>query len=244
MNVHNLMEEIVLHRVNNLYEHIKEIKASWLTCDCENCRMDAVSYVLNRVQPKYVVSGRGAIHASNVMDDPQIRADVDALGIEGIRIVSTTKRPFHTSSRSECEVRRVEKVAFNFPTIQGTILEGNTFEPLSGATVTLKCNGKEVEMADMTWPNPINTYNSTRGSYGFWPKAVETSVEGESKKFSFTLEVSCPGYDDVTYSFDTTLTSENVIRGELDTTISIKIMDLVMFRTEIENSMNRSVLDD
>lgn len=243
MNVHNLMEEVVAYRVNNLYEQVKDVNALWLTCDCENCRLDTISYVLNRIQPKYVVSGRGVLHARDVMEDPQVKADIDAIGLEGIRIVSSTKRPFHTSPRKDCIVQQTEKPVFNFPTIQGTILEGNTFEPLIGATVTIKQNGNLVDMADMTWANPIHTYQSTRGTYSFWPKALEANKNDESKKFNFTIEVSCPGYDDITYSFDTTLTSESIVRGELDTTISLKLMDLVMFKSEIKNDMDRMIAD-
>ncbi len=242
MNVHNLMEEVVVYRINKLYEQVKNVKASWLTCDCDNCRLDTISYVLNRIQPKYVVSGRGVLHAKDVMEDPQVKADIDAIGLEGIRIVSTTKRPFHASTRKECTVQAAANPVFNFPTIQGCILEGNTFEPLIGATVVLKMNGEIVPMADVTWANPINTYHSTKGTYSFWPKAIDAGKE-ESKKFTFTIEVSCPGYDDVTYSFDTTISSENVVRGELDTTISLKIMDLVMFKSEIENKMDRIIAD-
>ena len=242
MNVHNLMEEVVVYRVTKLYEQVKEVNATWLTCDCENCRLDTISYVLNRIHPKYVVSGRGVLHARDVMEDPQVKADIDALGIEGIRIVSTTKRPFHSSPRKECTVQSSENPVFNYPTIQGTILEGSTFEPLTGATVTLKQKGEIVEMADMTWANPIHTYQSTKGTYSFWPRATPAKKDGETKKVSFTIDVSCPGYDDITYSFDTTLTAESVVRGELDTTISLKIMDLVMFKSEIKNDMDRMIV--
>ena len=62
MNVHNLMEDVVIKAVNTLYDKVKAEKVAWLTCDCENCRLDTVSYVLNRIPPKYVVSGRGVTH--------------------------------------------------------------------------------------------------------------------------------------------------------------------------------------
>ena len=243
MNIHNLMEEVVGHRINKLSNQIKEVNACWLTCDCENCRADAISYVLNRIAPRYVVSGRGVIHARDILQDAQIKADIDALGIEGIRIISSTKRPFHSSARTECIVEASEKPVFNFPIIQGSILEGNTFEPLANATVTLKMDGKEVDMADITWANPLNTYSSTKGSYSFWPKAIEAENADETKKFNFSIEVNRPGYDQVNYAFDTVLISENKIRKELDTTVSLKIMDLVMFREEIKNTMNRMIKD-
>ena len=237
MNIHNLMEEVVSHRINKLYEQIKDIKATWLTCDCENCRLDTISYVLNRIPPRYVVSGRGVTHAKDILEDQQVKADIDAVGLEGIRIVSSTKRPFHNATRKECSVETSGDPIFNFPTIQGTILDGNTFEPLAGASVTLKMNGNPVPMADITWANPINTYNSTHGTYSFWPKAIEAKKNGELKNFCFTIDVSCPGYSSITYSFNTNLVAETKTRGELDTTISLKIMDLVMFRSEIVNDM-------
>ena len=183
------------------------------------------------------------IHARDILQDAQIKADIDALGIEGIRIISSTKRPLHSSARTECIVEASEKPVFNFPIIQGSILEGNTFEPLANATVTLKMDGKEVDMADITWANPLNTYSSTKGSYSFWPKAIEAGNADETKKFNFSIEVKRPGYDQVNYAFDTVLISENKIRKELDTTVSLKIMDLVMFREEIKNTMNRMIKD-
>lgn len=237
MNIHNLMEDVVFHRVNKLYDQVKEVNASWLTCDCENCRLDTISYVLNRVSPRYVVSGRGVTHAKDILENQQIKADIDALGLEGIRIVSSTKRPFHNATRKECSIQEEGNPVFNFPTLQGTILDGSTFEPLAGATITLKMGGKNVQMADITWANPLNTYKSTKGTYSFWPKAIEAEKTDEPRKFYFTLEVSCPGYDSLTYSFDTNLVSETKSRGELDSTLSLKIMDLVMFREEIQNSM-------
>ena len=147
------------------------------------------------------------------------------------------------SARTECIVEASEKPVFNFPIIQGSILEGNTFEPLANATVTLKMDGKEVDMADITWANPLNTYSSTKGSYSFWPKAIEAENADETKKFNFSIEVKRPGYDQVNYAFDTVLISENKIRKELDTTVSLKIMDLVMFREEIKNTMDRMIKD-
>ena len=45
MNVHNLMEDLVIQNVGEMYAQVKEAKAAWLTCDCENCRLDTVSYV-------------------------------------------------------------------------------------------------------------------------------------------------------------------------------------------------------
>ena len=115
MNVHNLMEDVVIQNVNMLYEQVKDAKASWLSCDCMNCRLDTVSYVLNRIPPKYIVSGRGASHASETLEDSQLMADVNALILEGMRIVSSSKRPFHVNDRKDCVVKVDNIPSFNFP---------------------------------------------------------------------------------------------------------------------------------
>ncbi len=240
MNVHNMMEELVTQRVNNLYDQLKDAKLSWLTCDCMNCRLDTISYVLNRIPPKYVVSGRGVTHSIPSIEDGQLKADVDAIGLEGIRIVSSTKRPFHEKPRSDCEVNGEVKPVFNMPTFMGTVLDGTTFEPLIGALITLKVDGKPSEMVDQTWANPAKTFKSTEGTYSFWVKPFPAEKDGESRKFTFTVEVSAPDYTPVTYAFEVPVVSEMFTRTELNSMFSLKIKDLVLFRSDIENPMEEN----
>ena len=84
MNLHNLMEEKVVKHVNELYDQMKEQNISWLSCDCEHCRLDTASYVLNRIPPKYVVSGRGVSHNVSA-DDTQLKADIDVYVGENVK---------------------------------------------------------------------------------------------------------------------------------------------------------------
>ncbi|MBQ6781861.1 MAG: late competence development ComFB family protein [Treponema sp.] len=241
MHVHNIMEEIVVQRINGLYDQVKKSNSAWLSCDCENCRMDTISYVLNRIAPKYIVSGRGATHSISTMEDNQIRADIDALGLEGIRIVSTTKRPYHQFAKKEVRIETPTPV-FNMPTFMGTILDGTTFEPLIGATIVLKQNGVPVEMIDQTWTNPVKTFKSTQGSYSFWAKAIPAQKEGLNQRFVFTVEVTAPDYTDVNYTFEVPVVSESSKRTELNSIFSLKIKDLIMFRSDIENPMEQDEL--
>lgn len=241
MNVHNIMEELVSQRINNLYDQLKSERLSWLSCDCMNCRLDAISYVLNRIPPKYVVSGRGVTHAIPSISDSQLKADVDALGIEGIRIVSSTKRPFHEKPRDECEVERLAKPVFNMPTFIGTVLDGTTFEPLIGATVTLRQDGELAPMVDSTWGNPCKTFKSTQGTYSFWVRSAPAKQDGESKKFNFTIEVTASDYAPISYMFEVPVVSESITRSELNSTFSLKIKDLILFRTDIQNPMEADI---
>lgn len=236
MDVHNIMEDIVKVRVDSLYDQIKKEHSSWLTCDCQNCRADATSYVLNRIAPKYVVSGRGVTHNSGILNDHQLRADINAICLEGIRIISSSKRPFHEFPRKECEIKEHKSPAFNFPTFVGTILDGNTFEPVAGAEIFLKIEGKPMEMVDRTWANPAKTYMTTNGSYSFWGKSLPAESEGETRTFNFTLEISAEGYIPISYHFQYQLKSEGYVRQEFNAAYSLKIKELVIFKKELDES--------
>lgn len=238
MDVHNIMEDVVAKHVNVVYDMLKESETNWISCDCENCRLDTISYVLNRIPPKYVVSGRGMTHARNsINEDFQLKVDIDALTNDGIRLINTTKRPFHSLPRKECEIEVSDIPVFNFPTFTGTLLDGTTFEPLSNATVLLKCDGLPVKMIDKTWANPAKTYKSTKGSYSFWIKPFQTFEKNKTQKFNFTLEISAEGYTPIIYSFELSLTSDEKVNSKLDSTYSVKIKDLVLFHSDIENTM-------
>ncbi|MCQ2591760.1 MAG: late competence development ComFB family protein [Treponema sp.] len=241
MNVHNIMEDIVEQTVDNYYYQVKKENCSWLTCDCLNCRLDTVNYVLNRIPPRYVVSGRGVTHSSDVFEDHQLLADIDALILEGMRIVSSTKRPFHNQDRNDCTIQSVQEPVFNFPTFTGTILDGSTFEPISEASVLLKYEGNPVEMIDKTWLNPFTTKKATKGNYSFWMKSLPAEKDGITKKFNFTLEISAPNYNSLVYSFSVPVESESSSKNELDSTYSLKIKDLILFSTNVQTTMDRNL---
>ena len=99
MKIQNIMETYVAKRVNAMYDELAVENASFLSCGCNNCRLDTICYVLNRIPAKYVVSGRGVTHAM-LSSDVQLRADVDALVMDGIRIVNTAKRPYHSERKT------------------------------------------------------------------------------------------------------------------------------------------------
>ena len=62
MDIHNLMEDIVLDTVNELFD-AKVQGASSVWCTCRQCRMDVACFVLNRLKPEYVLSGRGGAYS-------------------------------------------------------------------------------------------------------------------------------------------------------------------------------------
>lgn len=237
MNVHNIMEDIVTKSVNKNYDQIVNGKSNWLSCDCENCRLDTISYVLNRIPPKYVVSGRGITHSSDIFEDHQLLADIQSLILEGMRIVNTTKRPYHAENKIKKTQDAEKTPAYNFANIAGTVLDGTTFEPVVGAKVVLKCNGKLAPMFDESWQNPYVTCKSTKGAYNFWMKPVTAKKAGSSKKFKLSLEVTADGYQPVTTFFEVSLISDDSTIFEIDSTFSLKMKDIVLFKEGVENDM-------
>lgn len=235
MNIHNSMEDAVAQEVNNLYDSLTKDKIKWLNCDCENCRLDTICYVLNRTQPKYYVSERGILHNALDMEDSQLKTDITKLAMEGIRLISGSQRANHTT-RIEAAEENTGKLYYNFPLIMGTVYNGDNFEPLEDVSIVLKLNNVEAEMADNTWSNPAKTYRSTKGSYTFWPAAIECEKE-ETKVFKLTLEISAKNFSSTLYAVELPLVPEKVKKTSLESTYSLKVKDIFLFDTNSENPM-------
>ena len=236
IQIHNIMEEQVIKRVHEIYDQVSERINTGITCDCENCRMDTANYVLNRIPPHYVVSGRGYTHSTDVLKNPQTAADIEKLIIEGMHLVSAAKRPYHKVHRTSSKKSSVPQFVFNFPSFAGTVYDGSTFEPVTDAEILLKLEGKPAKMTDVTWPNPVRTYESTKGNYTFNVEGIESQKEGELKKFTFTVEVKAPSYEDTSFSFTVPLYSESTADSFLNTSYSVKIQDVILFKKGGENS--------
>lgn len=238
MKIHNLMEDLVESKVNKLYEDIKSSKSVWLTCDCENCRLDAMAYVLNRIPPKYIVSSRGITHSASDSNLSQIKADIDTLALEGIRLVSSSKRPTHNSITSSDSLTISGKTPYYFfPTLTGLVMDGTTFEPLNNAKISLSQNGTLVEMIDQTWLNPTKTFPSTKGAYSFYIKPESAKKENETNLFEFTVTVEAKGYETISHAFTIPIKSEILKQNKGLSLFSVKIQDLFMFPEEVINPM-------
>jgi competence protein ComFB len=184
--------------------------------------------VLNRIPPKYVVSGRG-LNYNLSYSSPQIDVDIDALGVEGLRNISAIKRPYHGKNSLARSKIAAQTPVFNFPVFIGAAYDGRTFDPLADVTITLKTDNEPAEMCDLSWTNPCKTFNSTKGNFSFWVKYRYTEKLNEQKSFNFTIDVAANGYDPVSYSFDVNLMSEPTVRTELNLVYSHKVPDFFLF---------------
>lgn len=226
MNVHNLMEDIVYTEVNALFDAAKESKAPWLTCSCNQCRLDTICYVLNRIPTRYIKSGRGLAYSrlEDLADKSQVSADITRLALDGMKQVLSSQRP-HIAQSADLPNSPV----FNFPTIVGRILDGTTFEPVKDVAVLLLLDGKNAESIDASWENPYTITGHTPGTFTFWVKPYGITDEGIKKVFSFEVRAEKKGYDPVNYFFELGITSESFIRTEYTAEHTFLIPDLHLF---------------
>lgn len=226
MNVHNVMEELVFTEVNGLFDTAIANKAPWLTCSCSQCRLDTICYVLNRIQPRYIKSGRGLAYSQleDSFDKAQLAADINRIGLEGMKQVLSSKRP-HAEERTDLP----EGPVFNFPTIVGRILDGTTFEPVRDVSVELLLDGKTAESIDPSWENPYHITTHTPGTFTFWVKPVGAKKDGVKKVFSFEIRAEINGYDPLNHFFELGVTSEAFLRTAYTAEHSFILSDLHVF---------------
>jgi len=229
MNVHNLMEELVFSQVHDLFDTAKKNRTDWLTCTCAQCRLDTICYVLNRIQPRYIKSGRGLAYSQleESFDKAQLAADINFLAIDGMHQVMSTRRPHNNSDTDMPELP-----VFNFPTFVGRILDGLTFEPVHDIDVELIQGTNSALPIDQSWENPYHISEHTPGTYTFWVKPQKADAEGVNKVFPFAIRVSREGCDPIEYFFELGLTSETFLRTAYSADHCWFLPDLHLFPKE------------
>lgn len=230
MRIHNLMEEIVISTVEEIYNE-EEQKKQFGFCTCNQCRLDSVCYVLNRVPAQYVISGRGLAHyETESQKNYQRNIDLVMLVHQGISKVAATRRPGHDHSGSTAKHNEIRGPAFNFPTIVGRLFNGKTFEPAHEVQIILLDSNQEpVPMIDDNWQNPYLIVNNTSGNFIFWPSPEAASKTGEKKSYRFHLLVEDKRYNKIEHYFDLELTSSPEADYEMKIEFSHKIEDLYLF---------------
>jgi hypothetical protein len=220
------MEEMVYEAVNDLFDTAKANKAPWLTCSCNQCRLDTICYVLNKIPPRYIKSGRGLAYSQfeESLDKSQLAADISRIGLEGMKKVLSSKRP-HSRSGNDLP----DTPVFNFPTFVGRIFDGQTFEPVKDVSVLLMMNSEKAVSIDHSWENPYHVTAHTPGTFTFWVKPVSVEKEGLHRVFPFEIHVDRRGYDPIRYFFEIALTSESVVRTAYTAEHAFILPDLHLF---------------
>jgi len=231
MELHNTVEDIVVARVNEIFEAIDKEGSERKYCTCNQCRMDITCYALNRVKPHYIVSNRGAsrVRWESIERQQQI-ADISALVHEGFRQVNHNQRPFFNHASGESGAGKDKNVpAFNIPTIIGRLFNGNNFAPISDVDVELFWNGQMVPMKDGNWQNPYRVVANTEGTFSFWPAAVPAPRANEHETFEYSLRVSSPEYETLVRFFKIPVESETQASGSFTLKRTFKLPDLYLF---------------
>ena len=205
-------------------------KAAWFTCSCQQCRIDTMCYVLNKLQPKYIASSRGVAYTQReTLSDQQVSVDIDKIIIDGMKQVLSAKRPHFSSSSKE---NLKNEAYFNFPTIIGKVLNGTTFEPIYDINVELLNKKKPIQMMDESWHNPYKIVSYTPGTYTFWPHSMPSDKKGESCLIQLEIKITVPNFETISHFFDLQLKSETINNSTFNAENVYKIQDLYLFPTE------------
>lgn len=228
MNIHNQVQDLVVELVDEIFDEEKATKKRSF-CVCRQCRLDVSCYVLNRVEPRYVVSERGVAHTeAEYTQKIQQTADIVALIHEGIERVSSAKRPFFSHSPDDDFYPQANAV-FNFPMVKGRLFNGNNFEPVNEIDVYLRSDEELVEMVDPNWQNPCHIYGAGSGAFFFLPAPVEADEAGEERTFKFEILIDDHRFDPLHHFFSLESVASERYRYALHTNESHSTDDLYLF---------------
>ncbi len=228
MEIRNLMEDAVDTTVGELF-YLEDERHNLGFCTCGQCRLDVTCYVLNRVKPEYIVSGRGLAYSErDMLEKVQRRADIISIAQEGWSKVGHSPRD--TADHHSRIVRDIPAgAAFNLPSIMGRVFNGLNFEPLAAGNIRLLINGKEAPTVDRNWQNPFVLARATAGNFTFWPRPEESNAAGEKRSFSGELRAEAQGFDPISHFFEFDLVSDRAAKEEFSLLHVLKIPDILLF---------------
>jgi len=228
MELHNVSKDIVFRAVQNIFDAIEEKGNLEDLCLCEQCKMDTICYVLNRIEPHYVISNRGISHIERDWAwRQQIEADVATLAYKGLRIVNHKQRPTATHNGTTPEKKVSKGPVFDIPTVIGRMFDGKTFAPLADIKVELWCGSELVPMRNQNWQNPFTLVSKTPGTYTFWPASVPAEAVDMNRLFDYFLKVEDPRYETVTNYFKVPVVSGHP--SEQASIKTFKLPDIYLF---------------
>jgi competence protein ComFB len=229
MDIRNIMEDAVKAMVEELFERENREKRLGY-CTCDQCKLDVVCYVLNRVKPEYIVSSRGLAYSEKEgLDKIQRQADLVSLVKDGWGKVSHSPRPTSNHVGGNPPDAKLEGPVFNFPTIMGRVFDGRTFAPLGEGVVNLLAEGAEADMVDPNWQNPFVLAGATGGTYIFWPRSMIASPEERERKVAFEIKAEVPGLEGLSHYFEIAMAPERSARLDFSLQRVYKVPDLYLF---------------
>ncbi|MDR2193929.1 MAG: late competence development ComFB family protein [Treponema sp.] len=230
MELHNTNEDIVIAHVNDMFNAFDMSGKHDDICTCEQCRMDTVCYVLNRIEPRYIVSNRGVVRIEqNTIENQQKEADIVAMIHEGISKINHNKRPSSNHQVKKEATPLHTGQMFNIPTITGRIFDGMNFAPMTNIDIELLCDKEKVTMLNTNWQNPFHLVEPSQGVFSFWPSPIPAKAADEYKFFEFSIRVNEPGFDELKYFFKIPVKSEQKNITTFSPARTFKLPDLYLF---------------
>lgn len=203
MKIHNLLEEIVLEKIDDVISYQKQKHKN-----INNLKLDIACYVLNRIEPVYVVSGRGLAYLNaDYLEKLQRDVDIVTLIHSGIERVTSVSRPYYEEQKAP--KKRPEGCFFNFPIIKGNILNSKNFEPIYNIEINLQHNAKLMKMIEPGWPNPYKIVKNTAGTFIFWPYPHKALKAGIKKTYELEITVITPEYELFHHYFNVDIEAED-----------------------------------
>ena len=200
MIVKNIMEDIV---INAVIEMLKDYDEKLLKCSA--CVEDIVCYVLNRIDPKYITSGRGVLFIEkDFKHDLQKTADIYSHISEAIKLI--TEKGWDEEHLAENDFFYNNTVVYNdsfylnYPYFTGRVVMSDGSPLKEEVTITLfrKEDNKFVkaQMANPNWKNPFVTSVSTYGYYTFWvkPNVSKNQDKENIEEVTFRVSVKSKSY--------------------------------------------------
>lgn len=225
MEIHNVMEDLVIRVVDSICRE-ESAGAGFGYCTSDDCRVDVICYVLNRVSPRYVSSSRGLAHLDvDLAADQQLHIDLVALANEGFRRVSLVRRSYYDEA-GQTRAQDADQPAYRFPAVRGRILNGMTFEPMTKGRVSLLLEGETVGMIDARWQNPFDLSISAPGTYFFHPAPEPAGTESMAADFKFEILAECEGYEPLHHYFSLEAKSRSGDPGDYRLSLDFGLPDL------------------
>ncbi|GHT82012.1 hypothetical protein FACS1894137_00130 [Spirochaetia bacterium] len=228
MEIHNTSEEIVFSAIDDICTSIKKQGNADNFCLCDQCRIDAACFVLNRIPPHYIMSNRGAARIDQGSLRQQKDADVVSLVYEAIKRVSHNQRPNidHTQGPVKKSARTP---AFNIPTIIGRAFNGANFSPLADIQVELRRDGKLAEMKNRNWQNPCTLVANTQGTFTFWPESIPAQEADIHSSFEYSIKIEAAGFETLSHFFKVPVLSEDGDAESFSMDRTLKLPDMYLF---------------
>jgi competence protein ComFB len=223
MRIHNLLEEIVIDKISDFLTAYRDKKTEEELAIVEEYKLDVACYVLNRIDPVYVVSGRGLAYLDiDYLEKLQRDADLVTLIHQGIERVLTVQRP-HYDRKKKARLGPVKGNFFNFPIIKGRLFNSLNFEPVFDLEVELLEQHERVPMIEETWPNPCPIVANTAGNFYFWPRPLPARTSVDKDRRELELAVRSDRFEEMHHFFTVELDAEE---GVIDYFRVNKIMTL------------------